>query len=517
MSATTPPTTPRPFAPRLALSLSLASLALASACDGRSPSTSPDAAKTTVAGPSAGDPDGTIELLLHDPSGRPGPSEACEINLCRSLLELIQGAQTSIDFAVYGVRGQPEIIAALEAAKARGVRIRGVVDRDVAGKNYYRDTDEVARRLGNVRDDRKVDAALEREETKRERSNKYAAKPVCGQPEGFAGFVQCLAYDLGDRCLLAAHASRDAFGGSGDDSDGDGAGKVFNKIMHHKFFVIDGRRLWTGSTNVSDSGTGGYNSNLVVVLDSPTVAGWYTQEFERMWTDGDYHQRKPSSGKLRTKVGDAEVQVLFSPQDKAMTDGVRPVLQRAKRRIDIGVFYLTHKAITKDLLDAHRRGVEIRVILDATAAKNGYTKHELLRAAGIPVKVEVWGGKMHMKSAAVDGEWVIAGSMNWTSAGEWDNDENTLIIRDPKLASQYHAFFDQLWAGIPETWATRNPDPESRDSIYSCTDGFDNDYDGLADNADPGCSDNPPPLPELPPHWIVAKDQVTCQHPSSPR
>jgi phosphatidylserine/phosphatidylglycerophosphate/cardiolipin synthase-like enzyme len=504
-----PQSTPR-FAPRLALSL-LASLAAVSACDSRGRSTSPDAAGTKLAGPSAGDPEGTIQLLLHDPSGRPGPSEACEVELCRSLLGLIEGAQTSIDFAVYGVRGQPEIVAALAAAKARGVRIRGVVDRDVEGNNYYTSTDEVARQLGSVRDDRKVDAGLEREEAKRERSNKYAAAPVCGQPEGFEGFVQCLAYDLGDRCLLAAHASREALGGGGD--DGDGNSKVFNKIMHHKFFVIDGRTLWTGSTNVSDSGTGGYNANLVVVLDSPTVAGWYTQEFERMWADGDYHQRKPPSGELRTNVGDAEVQVLFSPQDKAVGEGVRPVLQRAKRRIDIGVFFLTHKAITKDLLDAHRRGVEIRVILDATAAKNGYTKHELLRAAGIPVKVEDWGGKMHMKSAAVDGEWVIAGSMNWTSAGEYDNDENTLIIRDPALASQYHAFFDQLWAGIPETWATRNPDPESRDSGSSCTDGFDNDFDGLADAEDPGCSDNPPPLPELPPHWIVAKDQVTCQHP----
>lgn len=494
----------------LRAALSLFAVASVIACDPAGGSTSPDGATREAAklGPTPADPQGSIRLVLNDPSARATPGEACEVELCTSLLELIESAQTSIDFAIYGMRNQGPILAALEAAKARGVEVRGIVDRDVEGDNYYSSTDDMARRIGNVRDDRKVDTALEREQARSERANKFTAEPSCVRPDGFNGFVQCLAYDLGDKCLLATHASREQFGNSDDNS-----GKAFNKIMHDKFFVVDGRYLWTGSTNVSDSGTGGYNANLVVVLDSPTVAGWYTREFENMWVDGNHHKRKPKSGELRTKVGDAEVQVLFSPQDRAVSEGVRPVLKRARKRIDIAVFFLTHKAITKDLIDAHRRGVEVRVILDATAAKNGYTKHELLREIGIPVKVEAWGGKMHMKSAAVDGQWVIAGSMNWTSAGEWENDENTLIIRSPKLAAQYHEFFDQLWAEIPERWATQNPDPESRDSGNSCTDGFDNDYDRRADGEDPGCSDSPPPLPELPPHWIVPKDKITCQHP----
>lgn len=483
--------------------------ALSIACDSPRTSTSPDHATPDRDLTTAGDREGSIRLLLNDPSDRSGPSQACDTELCSSLLELIEGARTSIDFAIYGLRGQPKILAALEAAKARGVEIRGIVDRDVDGRNYYSDTDAMVRALGNVRDDRKVDIALQREQKKYDRVNKFEAEPSCQRPEGFAGFVQCLAYDLGDRCLLATHASREPFGGSDDGS----GGAAFNKIMHHKFFVVDGRYVWTGSTNVSDSDAGGYSANVVVVLDSPTIAGWYTHEFETMYVDGKHHQHKPQNGQLRTKVGDAEVQLLFSPQDKPMNDGVRPLLQRAQKRIDVAVFFLTHKAVTKDLIDAHLRGVEVRVILDATAATNGYTKHELLRAVGIPVKVEAWGGKMHMKSAAIDGEWVIAGSMNWTSAGEWDNDENTLLIRSPELAAQYHQHFDRMWAGIPERWLRENPDPESRESGTSCTDGFDNDHDHLADGEDPGCSDDPPPLPELPPHWIEAKHKITCQHP----
>ena len=463
--------------------------------------------------PSGGDPQGSIALYLNDPSGRPAPTEQCDVELCTSLLQLIEGAQTSIDFAVYGMRNQKVLLAALADAKARGVKIRGVVDRDTEGDNYYSGTDEMIALIGDVHDDKKVDQELEREFRKSERSQKFEAEPECTRPEGFEGYVQCLAYDLGDRCLLATHASRDPFG-SGEDGN---SGKAFNKIMHDKFFVVDGRYVWTGSTNVSDSGTGGYNANLVVVLDSPTVAAWYAREFETMY-GGKHHQLKPSSeevygGPLRTTVGDAEVQVLFSPQDKAISDGIRPVLKKAKKRIHIAVFFLTNKAITKDLIEAQRRGVEVRVILDATGASNGYTKHELLREAGIPVKVEAWGGKMHMKSAVVDDDILIAGSMNWTSAGEWDNDENTLIIRSPKLVRQYSEFFNQVWAEIPERWLTANPDPESRDSGMACSDGFDNDYDHAADGEDPGCGPNPPPMLALPPHWVVPKDKITCQHP----
>ena len=42
-----------------------------------------------------------------------------------------------------------------------------------------------------------------------------------------------------------------------------------------------------------------------------------------------------------------------------------------------------------------------------------------------------------MKSAVIDDDILIAGSMNWTSAGERSNDENTMIIRNSALVSEY--------------------------------------------------------------------------------
>lgn len=436
-----------------------------------------------------------IELILNDPRTYDAPLDQCDAEHCQALLRIIENAQESIDFAIYGMRHQSAIKAALLAAHARGVVVRGVVDRTLDGKNYYSSTEELVEALGTVRDD----LASERARAGRKKIEGEKRADQCRRPVGFNGPLQCLAYDLGKECLIAAHAAREDFGNEG-------------MIMHHKFVVADRRVVWTGSTNLSDSGTGGYNANLVMVVDNVKVARRFTEEFELMYSTGRYHLDKPRKGKRqRIIVKGAKLDVLFSPQDKPITTAVRPLLKKAKNRIDVGIFFLTHKGIAQDLIAAKRRGVDVRVIMDATAAKNGYTKHELLRAAGVPLKIENWGGKMHMKSAAIDNRWVITGSMNWTSAGEGGNDENTIIVESEAMATQYHEFFDALWRDISPQWLEQNPDPESRDSGSACTDQVDNDFDKLADDADPGCAKNPPPLPALPPWKIVPKRGERCR------
>ena len=44
---------------------------------------------------------------------------------------------------------------------------------------------------------------------------------------------------------------------------------------------------------------------------------------------------------------------------------------------------------------------------------------------------------------------VIVGSYNWTEAGAYDNDENTLIVHDRELARTYYAEWQRLWEMVP--------------------------------------------------------------------
>jgi len=434
-----------------------------------------------------------VTLILAEPTAVSAPRDACDQPVCRSLVSLVDSATQTLDLAFYGFRRQTALLEAVRRAEARGVRVRLVVDRTIDGANYYDDTETWVSAFSS-RTDLEVDRAHARNQ------RKWTGKPRCTPPEGFRGPVQCLAYSLGDTCLLTAHASREPITFEGD-------------IMHHKFAIADGARLWTGSTNASDSGTGGYNANLVMRVDSEAIAGFYTAEFERMFVAGQFHRTKPRDEAAREHpiAPGVHASVYFSPQDKPLQRVVRPLVQRAKRRIDVAVFFLTHKTLAQDLIDAHRRGVSVRVILDATAAKNGYTKHEILRAAGIPVKVEPWGGKMHAKGLVIDGSIVVGGSMNFTSAGERSNDENTIVLRSKAHAAQFEAWFDRLWGSIDDRWLADRPDPESTASGTACRDGVDNDFDELVDAADPGCA-RAIPLDRLPPvqHRLPLTDGQRC-------
>lgn len=433
--------------------------------------------------------EGSLQVILLSPLDWKVPSADCRTEACRALVQLIDGAESAINFAAYGLRSQPAITDALGRAQQRGIVVRGIVDKSLDGSSYYEDTDELGLVASVKTDwaaDRRTAQAVKPESDRRDR---------CARPAGFLGPLQCLWFDLGDECLLAAHASREPLEFAGD-------------IMHNKFFVADSRHVWTGSANLSNTGIGGYNANAVVVAHSTDIALLYTAEFEEMYEAGRFHREKLHFRKQTaetTLTDGTHVRVLFSPQGYAVQRELEPLIKSARESIDVAMFFLTHKYLAAQLIAAHRRGVRVRVIVDATSAGNGYSKHELLRAAGIPVKVESWGGKMHMKVAVVDGRYSVLGSMNWTAAGETKNDENILIVESDRVASQITSFIDQMWDSIPESWLASRPDPESRDSAGSCADGIDNDFDEKVDEMDEGCTDARAALPELPPFWRVPK------------
>lgn len=74
-----------------------------------------------------------------------------------------------------------------------------------------------------------------------------------------------------------------------------------------------------------------------------------------------------------------------------------------------------------------------------------------------------------------------------TKAGEQKNDENTIIVKNTQLAKQYKSYFLVLWDLIPNKYLYVEPNPESFESLNSCIDGIDNDFDGKVDITDELC------------------------------
>ena len=93
-----------------------------------------------------------------------------------------------------------------------------------------------------------------------------------------------------------------------------------------------------------------------------------------------------------------------------------------------------------------------------------------------------------MKSIIIDDEIVVLGSMNFTKSGESYNDENVLLIKNSTLAKSFKDKFLYFYNSIDDKWLYKNPSAEGINSINSCFDGVDNDFDGDVDSVDNGCS-----------------------------
>lgn len=252
--------------------------------------------------------------------------------------------------------------------------------------------------------------------------------------------------------------------------------------MHNKFYIFDNKTVITGSANLSHTDMSGFNSNSIIVIQSPDVARIYKTEFEQMF-GGKFHSAKVSNPENTAK----DMKFYFSPQDKSITNGVLPIVKSAKKYIYIPAFVITETRLTEELINAKKRGVDVKIIVDALNASTRHSKHKELRAGGVLVKTENYAGKMHSKSMIVDDEYLIIGSMNFSYSGENRNDENMIVFKNSQAAKFYRDFFLYQWSRIPDKWLKFNARAESFDSIGSCEDGIDNDYDGLIDAQDTAC------------------------------
>ena len=186
-------------------------------------------------------------------------------------------------------------------------------------------------------------------------------------------------------------------------------------------------------------------------------------------------------------VSGTNLEIYFSPQDKCIVNAVVPYINRAEKYIYIPTFVLTDKNVTSALINAKKRGVDVKIIIDALNASVQHSKHKELRNGGVLVKTENYAGKMHSKSMIIDDKYIILGSMNFSYSGENKNDENMLVIQNPKLAQEYRDFFLYQWNKIDDKWLKLNARAEGKDSLGSCSDGLDNNYDGHTDMEDPAC------------------------------
>lgn len=139
----------------------------------------------------------------------------------------------------------------------------------------------------------------------------------------------------------------------------------------------------------------------------------------------------------------AQVQVCFSPPLPGGCDPASAVIREivaAKKSVHMQMYALTSREIVSALIDAKRRGLDVRVIVDRSQLESdhsdAYAVGRLL-SADTPVLVDTIHGLMHDKILIVDNETVVTGSFNYTWSAENRNAENLIVIHDPTIAAEY--------------------------------------------------------------------------------
>ena len=146
---------------------------------------------------------------------------------------------------------------------------------------------------------------------------------------------------------------------------------------------------------------------------------------------------------------------------------VKEALSEAEKSINMAMYFVGFNpsnresqvyALVEELVNAHKRGVKVKVILDQgidfSGGERGVRRWEreqrnaslfvYLRQQGIEAYYDSLPTITHAKAIIIDEERVIVGSTNWSASSLQKNWETSCLIRSKELAQQFLKYFSQI-------------------------------------------------------------------------
>lgn len=215
-------------------------------------------------------------------------------------------------------------------------------------------------------------------------------------------------------------------------------------LMHHKFVLVDDTGVWTGSTNLTWNAFARNNENSLF-LPLPGLVQAYRGEFEALW--GGKGEGRGMA--YRFSIGSVQGEVYFSPAGGSKGHAaLLKTLSQARKEVLIAAYVLTDRRMLEELLSLRRKGVRVRVVIDARNLVNSLD--EEMKRGGIEVRKDGNPYTQHDKVIVLDDTWVVTGSYNFSASAYRSNNENLLILQSPELAGRYRRELEAIWrAGEP--------------------------------------------------------------------
>lgn len=180
----------------------------------------------------------------------------------------------------------------------------------------------------------------------------------------------------------------------------------------------------------------------------------------------------------------------LSPQGTGGVDGpLVEAINAARLSVDVAAYSITLNSIRNALINAHRRGVNVRIVMEADNMDTSDVQR--LLEVGVPIVADTQQGLMHDKFMVIDRSEVWTGSMNFTDSGAYEDNNNIIRIRSTKIAENYSTEFAEMFEngrfGANVLPQTPNPtvtlDGTRVDTYFSPDDGVLNAIYPLLENA----------------------------------
>jgi len=230
-------------------------------------------------------------------------------------------------------------------------------------------------------------------------------------------------------------------------------------IMHNKVAVFDSKIVVTGSYNWTVTANTANYENIIFTY-APNIINGYSKYFRWMWKYSRPLKDGPAGEYPPGHVGvppvdpspSVELNGLILPSYSFSPAGtteeyVIKAINAAQSSLDVAVFSFYSDNIAAAVINAKKRGVEVRVVTDKVQASQSYTVRELIEN-GVQLR---WSrgfagqGVMHNKFAVVDGKMLMTGSFNWSLNAQLNNFENMFYTVDPDFVGGYLAEFDKIY------------------------------------------------------------------------
>lgn len=381
-------------------------------------------------------------------------------NLEEQLIEAVQSAKSSLWIAVQEIR-LPNLAKAIAQKKTEGIDVRLIIE-----NSYNYDLREIQ----NLGDSKKTGYHGER--------NEEYLRFVDTNRDGEVSHSEALERDA---IYLLKNAKVSVIDDTSDSSAGSG-------LMHHKFMVVDSKKVVVTSANFTMSDVHGDFSNLqslgnansLMVFEDVGLAKIFEEEFLILWGSerepSRFGVQKPYRGPQTLNLATGEtVTVQFSGTSRKRNEEdstiglIAKFLSKASTQVDMALFVFSEGEISKTLQEKHEQlGLDIRAVIEPTFAYRNYSKAldmwglqllpqncrpaegsnpwtKTLETVGVPELPK--GDFLHHKFAVVDGRWTIVGSHNWSRAASENNDETLLVIEDSNLSSEFQREFSYWYQG----------------------------------------------------------------------